>query len=155
MNLRYLCANHRQWLTSDPERAEQTWMDWAERGAMLCEEGDHARAIPFLGCAFELADYLLGEGAPGYAVAAVRFTDSARQLIEAYRQRGETGLGNYILVGASSRLARELSDKQRYALTADCIRTLYTAEMTVPEQWRGQLANTTQLSTGAGKPALH
>ncbi|WP_288129042.1 hypothetical protein [Microbulbifer sp.] len=141
MNLKYLCANHRQWLTSNPQRAEQAWTDWTERGTELCEEGSFDQAIPYLGCAFELASYLLTAGAPGYSVAATRFTDCARQLIEAYRQRGESGLGNYILVGASSRLARELGDKQRYHLTADCIRTLYMAESSIPEQWRGTTAN--------------
>lgn len=136
MNVKYLCANHRQWLTSDPKRAEQAWMDWTERGTTLCEEGSYDQAIPYLGCAFELASYLLSASAPGYSVAATRFTDCARELIDAYRQRGETGLGNYILVGASSRLARELNNKQRYQLTADCIRTLYMAESTIPERWR-------------------
>ncbi|MFV8782839.1 hypothetical protein ACNKU7_10495 [Microbulbifer sp. SA54] len=128
MNLRFLCANHRQWLTSDLKRATRAWSDWAERGAELCEREAFAEAVPYLGCAFELASYLLGERAPDYALSALRFTDSARLLIEAYRRRGESGLANYILVGSSSRLASELSDKRHYQLTADCLRTLYTAE---------------------------
>jgi len=143
VNLKYLCANHREWLTSNTKRAEQAWIDWTERGATLCEEGSYEQAIPYLGCAFELASYLLAESTPAYSVAATRFTDCARQLIEAYRHRGDEGLGNYILVGASSRLARELSDRRRYQLTADCIRTLYMTESSIPEQWRGQVAATT------------
>ncbi|WP_193163542.1 hypothetical protein [Microbulbifer hainanensis] len=127
MNLRFLCANHRQWLTADSRRAEQAWLDWTEQGSALCEVHSYAEAIPFLGCAFELADYLLGAQWPGYPVAAMRFGDSARQLMEAYRQRGDASLCNYILVGASSRLARELHDRRHYQLTADCIRTLYLA----------------------------
>ncbi|WP_226663900.1 hypothetical protein [Microbulbifer aggregans] len=158
MNLRFLCANHRQWLTSDTERAARAWSDWTERGAELCERGEYAEAVPFLGCAFELASYLLAERAPDYAVAALRFTDSARQLIEAYRQRDEAGLANYVLVGSSSRLARELADKRHYQLTADCIRTLYTAEISAPGSRPAGFVGTPSgqmLNGGKGKVVLH
>lgn len=128
MNLRYLCGNHRQWLTADTIRAEQAWLDWQERGTALSEEKNFRAAIPFLGCAFELANHLLSEHWPGYSVAAVRFADSARSLMDAYRQRNEVSQYNYILVGASSRLARELKDAGRYRITADCIRALYAGE---------------------------
>ncbi|SHF35261.1 hypothetical protein SAMN04487965_2009 [Microbulbifer donghaiensis] len=137
MKLRFLCANHRQWLTADSGRAEQAWLDWVERGATLCEEGNHAEAIPLLGCAFDLASFLLGEHWPGYAVAAVRFSDTARQLMAAYRRNGESGPANYILVGASSLLARELHDRRNYQVTADCIRTLYAGQphAAAPQPW--------------------
>ncbi|SEA19413.1 hypothetical protein [Microbulbifer marinus] len=140
MKLRYLCANHRQWLTADTDRAERAWLDWVERGTHLCEERSYAEAIPYLGCAFDLASFLLGECWPGYAVAAVRFSDSARQLMDAYRQCGDAGLGNYILVGASSRLARELHNPrndQISQITADCLRTLYGGEphTAAPQLW--------------------
>lgn len=162
MNLRFLCANHRQWLMSDARRAEQAWQDWLERGSLLCEEGQYAQAVPFLGCAFELADFLLSARAPGYSVAAMRFTDSARLLMEAYRQRGDSGHANYVLVTSSSRLARELADRSHYQLTADCIRTLYTAETTIPEPWRGRVHGDAQrtaldewLKPAAAAPGLH
>ncbi|WP_250460524.1 hypothetical protein [Microbulbifer litoralis] len=149
MNLRFLCANHRQWLTAEPHRAEQAWLDWVERGASLAEDGSYAEAIPFLGCAFELADYLLGEQWPGYSVAAMRFGDSARQLMEAYRQRGEGNRCNYILVGASSRLARELANRQHYQITADCIRALYVGQSEEPVRtpW--------EVGTAVGGARLH
>lgn len=128
MNLRYLCANHRQWLTADTHRAEQAWQDWVDLGTSLCEERDYDRAIPYMGCAFELANFLLQEHWPGYTVAAVRFSDCARALMEAYRRRGDENQRNYILVGASSRLARELKDRHNHQITADCIRALYAGE---------------------------
>ncbi|MFC6633946.1 hypothetical protein [Microbulbifer taiwanensis] len=147
MNLRYLCANHRQWLTADTVRAEQAWLDWSERGAGLCEEGNYAEAIPYLGCAFELANFLLEAHWPGYGVAAMRFSDSASQLMAAYRQRGEDNQCNYILVGASSRLARELKDRDNYRIAADCIRTLYAGESNPParQQWQQGLAGVVSL----------
>ncbi|MCK7598128.1 hypothetical protein M0G74_12670 [Microbulbifer sp. CAU 1566] len=153
MNLRFLCANHRQWLMTSVSRAEQAWLEWMERGAMLCEEGQYRQAIPFLGCAFELADYLLGERSPGYSVAAMRFTDSARLLMEAYHQCGESGHGNYILVVASSRLAQELVVKSHYQMTADCIRALYTTGVGVPEAWRQALDSGEGLSSSRSLPA--
>lgn len=147
MNHRYLCANHRHWLTADTFRAEQAWLDWMERGASLCEERNYKEAIPYLGCAFELADFLLGAQWPGYSIAATRFSDCARQLMEAYRQRGEDGQCNYILVGASSRLARELKDRDNYRTTADCIRALYTGEPNPParQRWQQGLAGVRSL----------
>ncbi|WP_143735537.1 hypothetical protein [Microbulbifer mangrovi] len=156
MNLKFLCANHRQWLMSDSRRAEQAWLEWTEQGGLLCEEKQYQQAVPFLGCAYELADFLLSERAPGYAVAATRFVDSAHKLMEAYRQYGATGHANYILVGASSRLARELVDRSHYQLTADCIRTLYTAEASLPESWRGQMKGNSATSAGdSAAPRLH
>ncbi|HEY8568147.1 hypothetical protein [Microbulbifer sp.] len=160
MNLRFLCANHRQWLMSDPRRAEQAWRDWLERGHLLCEEGQYLQALPFLGCAFELAEFLLSERTPGFSVAVMRFTESARLLMEAYRQRGEGGHANYVLVISSSRLARELADRAHYPLTADCIRILYTAETSVPEPWRKRARDTpeewTQSAAASGAaPRLH
>ncbi|AMX01230.1 hypothetical protein [Microbulbifer thermotolerans] len=147
MNHRYLCANHHQWLTADPLRAEQAWMDWIERGASLCEDGNQGEAIPFLGCAYELADFLLSVRRPAYAIAAQRFAESARLLMDAYHHRGQQNHGNYILVGASSRLARELKDGDNYRITADCIRTLYTREPNPParQQWQRQLGGIVSL----------
>ncbi|WP_323846058.1 hypothetical protein [Microbulbifer magnicolonia] len=136
MNLRFLCANHRQWLMSDTLRAEQAWLDWSECGASLCEEANYAEAIPYLGCAFELANFLLDARWPGYSIASMRFCDSARQLMDAYRRRGEENQCNYILVGASSRLARELNDRQNYQITADCIRALYLGDFAPAPQLR-------------------
>lgn len=159
VNLRFLCANHRQWLMEDSGRAEQAWLEWSERGAMLCEEGKHGQAIPFLGCAFELADFLLLKRTPGFAVATVRFTDSARQLMEAYRQHGESGYANYVLVTSSSRLARELGDKANYQLTADCIRTLYTGATDLPpgvaERVRGSGGLPIPAGAATAAPRLH
>ncbi|WGL15295.1 hypothetical protein PVT68_10990 [Microbulbifer bruguierae] len=155
MNLRFLCANHRQWLMSDIRRAEQAWLEWTERGALLCEEGDYPQAIPLLGCAFELSDFLLSAREPGYTVAARRFTDGARMLIEAYRQWGETGHAKHVLVLASSRLARELEDRANHQFTTGCIRMLYSVEVSVADTWQGQVIRSEPGSMSQKVPMLH
>ncbi|MCO1333032.1 hypothetical protein MO867_01640 [Microbulbifer sp. OS29] len=128
MNLRYLCANHRQWLTADTDRTEKAWLDWIERGKILTEECDHAQAISYLGCAFDLASFLLEKQWPTYAISAARFSESAIWLMAAYRERGDEKLRSYILAGASSYLARELGDSHKQRIAADCISALYPEE---------------------------
>lgn len=135
MNLKFLCANHRQWLTSDVQRAERYWLDWMEQGCALFDSDNYAEAAPYFGCAFELADHLLAENWPSYPVAAGRFTNCAVSLMSSYRQQGESGLYNYLLVGASSRLARELQRDRNCRVTSDCIEALYRSEPRVPRHY--------------------
>ncbi|WKD49918.1 hypothetical protein [Microbulbifer spongiae] len=125
MNLRYLCANHRQWLIADTDRAEKTWLDWIELGKILSEEGNEKEAIPYLGCAFDLAGFLLAKQWPSYAVSATRFSENALCLMAAYRELGDEKLHRYILAGASSILARQLGDGLKQRIAADCISALY------------------------------
>ncbi|WP_444929200.1 hypothetical protein ACJJIF_15320 [Microbulbifer sp. SSSA002] len=132
MNLRYLCANHRQWLTADTDRAEKAWLDWIERGKLLIEERNYAEAIPYLGCAFDLASFLLEKQWPTYAISATRFSESALWLMAAYRELGDEKLRNYILAGASSMLARELGDSHKQRIAADCLSALYPGEAQQP-----------------------
>ncbi|GAA5443702.1 hypothetical protein Misp06_01880 [Microbulbifer sp. NBRC 101763] len=125
MNLRYLCANHRQWLFDNRDRAEKAWLDWMERGRLLIEDGHHSEAIPYLGCAFDVAGMLLARQWPSYAVSAQRFSESAASLMEAYREQGDEKLHHYILAGASSVLARQLGERDKNKVAAECISALY------------------------------
>ncbi|GAB2891879.1 hypothetical protein ACCI51_02575 [Microbulbifer echini] len=132
MNLRYLCANHRQWLIDNTGRAEQAWLDWIERGRILCEEGNYREAIPYLGCAFDVAGMLLTQQSPSYTISATRFSESAAQLMAAYRKLGDEKHLQYLLVGASSVLARQLGDRDKQGLAADCISALYADGESAP-----------------------
>ncbi|MFA0809626.1 hypothetical protein [Microbulbifer epialgicus] len=125
MNLRYLCANHRQWLVDNKDCAEKAWWDWMERGKLLSEEGNHLEAIPYLGCAFDVAGMLLTCQWPCYATSAQRFSESAVGLMEAYREQGDEKLHQYILAGASSALARQLGERDKQEVAAGCIGALY------------------------------
>ncbi|BBM01227.1 hypothetical protein [Microbulbifer sp. GL-2] len=125
MNLRYLCANHRQWLVDNKDRAEMAWLDWIERGKLLAEEGNHSEAIPYLGCAFDVAGMLLTRQWPSYTESAQRFSESAAGLMQSYREQGDEKLHHYILAGASSVLARQLGDRDKQRVAADCISALY------------------------------
>ncbi|MEX2961943.1 hypothetical protein [Microbulbifer sp. TYP-18] len=152
MNLRYLCANHSQWLIADKGRAEKTWLDWMERGKILSEEGNGADAIPYLGSAFDLAGFLLTKQWPSYAVSATRFSENALCLMAAYRELGDEKLCNYIRAGASSLLARQLRDGCKQRVTADCISALYPEDH--PRSVQGPGAGS-EPSPVAGDTHLH
>lgn len=129
MNLRYLCANHRQWLIADPARAEQYWLEWLETGNHYYEQGGFQEAIPYFGCAFELAESLLSSAWPGINEAASRFTLSSVCLAQAYEWSGKMDIRNYLLTQASCRLAKELSVAEQYTHISHCMQSLYWAEL--------------------------
>lgn len=119
---------------------------------MLCEEGNHSEAIPYLGCAFDVAGMLLTREWPSYAVSATRFSDSAAQLMAAYRNQGDEKHHHYLLVGASSVLARQLGDRDKQQLAADCISALYSDGDGKPELL---LAGEKPVSHGGASLQLH
>jgi hypothetical protein len=59
MKLRFLCANHRQWLFNEPEQAMHSCANSFETGWHLCQQENWQEALPQMGCAFETAEILL------------------------------------------------------------------------------------------------
>jgi len=108
VNLRFLCANHHRWLAASSRRAEQAWLNWRERGARLSEARNFAEAIPYLGCAFELADHLLGARWPGYRVAAVRFGGGTGRGVAALNRGSACYSPAYVEIGIRPELLVQL-----------------------------------------------
>ena len=71
MKLRFLCANHRAWLCSQPEQAMHWCANSYETGWHLCQQENWQEALPQMGCAFETAEILLTT----HAITAARAVD--------------------------------------------------------------------------------
>jgi hypothetical protein len=83
VKLRFLCTHHRQWLVADQRRAERSMLGWVEQGEALLAQESPEQALPFFGCALELADFLLAVRGRADANAVRRFSDCARHLLAA------------------------------------------------------------------------
>ncbi|MCB1705254.1 MAG: hypothetical protein KDI17_10340 [Halioglobus sp.] len=59
MKLRFLCANHREWLFNQPEQALHRCADSFETGWHLCQTQHWRDALAHMGCAFESAEILM------------------------------------------------------------------------------------------------
>ncbi|MCW8091144.1 hypothetical protein [Alteromonas sp. ASW11-130] len=59
MQLSYLCAKHADWIYNNPQHATHFLQRDELQGVMLFYEGHYTEAIPYLGCAFDIAAILL------------------------------------------------------------------------------------------------
>lgn len=59
MKLRFLCANHRQWLHSQPDQAMHWCANSFETGWHLSQGENWKEALAHMGCAFETAEILM------------------------------------------------------------------------------------------------
>lgn len=108
MELRFMCPTHRKQVTADSSRAGLHWEDWMDKGCALYEQMRYAEAIPFLGCAFELADFLMQRQLPDEKVALSRFTYSGICLARVYEQIGDSETQQWVLDYANARLPLDI-----------------------------------------------
>tara|TARA_R110002049_G_scaffold24254_1_gene86041 strand:- start:2113 stop:2586 length:474 start_codon:yes stop_codon:yes gene_type:complete len=73
MKLRFLCANHREWLQTQPHQALHSCANSYETGWNLYHRGQFKDALAHMGCAFETAEILLTTRAIAPADAAQWF----------------------------------------------------------------------------------
>lgn len=59
MQITYLCAKHEDWIYSNPEQALHFMARDEMQGTLLLHCGQYTEAIPYLGCAFDIAVILL------------------------------------------------------------------------------------------------
>ena len=59
MQLSYLCPKHADWIYNNPKQAIHFLARDEIQGVMLFYEGHYTEAIPYLGCAFDIAAILL------------------------------------------------------------------------------------------------
>ncbi len=128
MKLRYLCPNHRGWLFADEQRVEYYWQVWVDTADYYCQGGQVDQAIPFLGCTYELAEYLLSSKLPDQSVAISRFTYSSLLLAMAYAQAGDYEMQHCVLDQARDRLAMELVIPGMSNYVNSCIKSLLLTE---------------------------
>ena len=124
MKLRYLCPNHRGWLFADEQRAEYYWQVWIETADHHCQGGKVDQAIPFLGCTYELAEFLLSARQPNPSLAISRFTYTSLLLTTAYAQLGDVDMYHSVTTQARDRLAMELVIPGMSNYVNSCIESL-------------------------------
>ncbi len=111
MKLRFLCANHRQWLHSQPDQAMHWCANSFETGWHLSQGGNFREALAQMGCAFETAEILLTTRAIAPASALrwfLRTLDGLLQALE-HLQLTETRVELYQL--AIDRLRKEANNR--------------------------------------------
>ena len=59
MQINYLCPKHADWVYNNPEQALHVMARDEMQGTMLMQSGQFSEAIPYLGCAFDIAVILL------------------------------------------------------------------------------------------------
>lgn len=57
--MKFLCEHHRQQLFNEPRRALARWQEWMAQGNARIEQGDWREACRFVGCSFEVSEWLL------------------------------------------------------------------------------------------------
>lgn len=120
----FLCSKHRDALFSNPEQAEQRWHEWMCKGSELYDALHFKQAVPFLGCAFELAEQFLGLDWPDGESAISRFTYSSICLSRALEQVGDINAGRTITEYSDELLEDALAFNQtltgRYSKHLNC-----------------------------------
>ncbi len=103
----YLCQNHHKQLSSKPALAIRNWQHSFNTAKLLYKEGEFKAAIPFLGCAFETSEILLGSKFIDTLGACDRFASSTILLGEAWKQLGSEQQSLAVYQRAVIRLEKE------------------------------------------------
>lgn len=113
MKLRFLCANHRQWLASHPDQALHSFANSFETGSLLLQQEQWQEAFPYLGCAYETAEILMTYPtlAPGAAVEW--FVHALTGLAQTLDELGRTADCTQVYQAAFERLRKEAAQTHR------------------------------------------
>jgi hypothetical protein len=122
MKLRFLCANHREWLCSQPHQAVHRCANSFETGWQLFQGEHWAEALPHLGCAFETAEILLTTRAMAPARAVEWFMHSLSGLTQTLDKLGRTSASMEVHQAAIDRLRREAAREITPELEGDLYR---------------------------------
>ena len=100
MQLTYLCPKHADWIYNNPEQAIHFFQRDELQGSLLYQNGCYSDAIPYLGCAFDIAAILLEleEGENGALIKSIK--SLALQLSMAYQFLSERAYEEAINVRA-------------------------------------------------------
>ena len=132
MTQRFLCANHRQWLQSNPAAANAHFADTQDTGQWYREQGLWQQALPFVGCAYETAEIILTLQVRDKASSVVNFTSCAILLADTWHKSGEYANSREILRSAQQRLVPEhtlcYQQPDLQDCIGDCIKALATGE---------------------------
>ena len=109
MRLTFLCANHREWLSSRPDQAIHCCANSCEAGWYLCQQQSLEEALPYMGCAFETAEILLKTRVIKPAEALQWFLHTQADVTRVLRKLGRLEDCKSVILMAVDRLEKELS----------------------------------------------
>lgn len=122
MKLRFLCANHREWLCNQPQQAVHWCANSFETGWYLSQRGQWAEAMPHMGCAFETAEILLTTRVVAPARAVEWFLHSLAGLTKTLEQMGRNSTSMEVHQSAIDRLRQEAAQPIAPELEAELYR---------------------------------
>jgi len=122
MKLRFLCANHREWLCNQPHQAVHWCANSFETGWHLSQRENWAEAMPYMGCAFETAEILMTTRAISPTRAVEWFLHSLAGLTQTLEKLGRTSACVEVHQAAIERLRREASGEITPELEAELYR---------------------------------
>lgn len=111
--MNYLCRHHRQELFSQPEKASEYWHQWMRQGGSLIDSGQWREACSFLGCCFELCEWIIQQGNhPGGDHQIVdRYLVSGHILAECLGRSGRIDLELHYLLTVHTSLIERVKNR--------------------------------------------
>ena len=97
--------HHRKLLDMSPAKQSETWFEWMNQGALHYELAEWQKAIPYLGCAFDLSCQVLcnqrgQQTEQEKKSTATQLTLSSIYLANAFQHHGSVDKAQYILAKA-------------------------------------------------------
>ncbi|HEY6130934.1 MAG TPA: hypothetical protein VIV27_02900 [Halioglobus sp.] len=107
MKLKFLCANHRAWLSRQPDQAVHRCANSFETGWHLMQQANWQEALPHLGCAYDTAEILMTTRVIAPARAVTWFLRSLAGLAQALEKLERTDDCIEVYQAAIDRLKNE------------------------------------------------
>ena len=112
MKPQFLCARHRQQLSSTPNLAIHYWQESYDRGKVSIGRELWDKALPHAGLAFESSEIIMNTHAVNLRWACEMFASSAKMLADTYAQLGMELQKQKAMTYAIERLEKELTGTQ-------------------------------------------
>ena len=99
--MKFLCDHHRQRILAQPSQALAYWHEWMNKSSALIDEGEWNRACGYLGCSFEVAEWLLQNPLPAdenRQRSIERFMVAGHQLAECFGRSGHRDMELHYLL---------------------------------------------------------
>jgi len=107
MNVQFLCATHKQQLSTNKTQALRCWRNAYEAGQTFVDMQLPLEALPHLGCAYEVAEIILSKQMLEDFDGVVLLATSTASLAKCYLKMGEAAVAKDIIELTVSRLNQE------------------------------------------------
>lgn len=116
--MRFLCQQHRQTVISSVDSALYFWQQWVQQGDEHFKQQQWSQAARFLGCSFEVAEWLLQQATsqpykfkPQELNPTSRYMLAGHQLAESLGRSGDHDLELHYLLTVHTTLLSQIKNK--------------------------------------------